>query len=698
MGIHIALAGNPNSGKTTMFNALTGASQYVGNRPGVTVECTTKKLKTHKNVDLVDLPGIYSLSPYTAEEVVSRDYLLEHHPDAIINLVDASNIERNLYLTTQLCEVGFPVIIALNMIDVIQKNGDQIDIPKLSKLLGCDIVETSALKETGLNTLCERAVHLAESKKVFQGICRFSPLIEEALKSIKEWILPYCEEIHIRWYCIKVFERDEHTLASLPLPPEVRSKIDHLISQCERYYDDESDSIIINERYLWITDIISKCVIRHKPGTTPSEKIDNIMTSRIFALPIFVLIMCGVYYISIQLVGNITTEWMETLVEIIGNSVYAFLSAIGTMEWLKALIVDGIISGVGAVITFIPQLIVLFLFLALLEDCGYMARIAFIMDRIFRKFGLSGKSFIPLLVASGCGVPGIMACRTIESEKDRKITVMVTTFVPCGAKLPIIALISGGIFGNSAWIAISVYFIGVFMVFLSGIILKKTRAFVSAPAPFVMEMPAYHMPSVKNVSQHVWDDIRAFIIKAGTVIFIGSGIIWILSNFSFTFQLVDSSQSILSYIGRVIAPIFAPLGFGHWESTVATLTGIVAKENIVSSLNILYTINDPTVLKEIFSPAGAYAFLIFNMLCSPCVAAIAAIAKEMGNARDTWFAIGYQTILAYAVSLIIYQFSSFFGGAPFGIGTAAALLVLLFGLWLLFRPAKKQVDRIVSNT
>lgn len=690
MGISIALAGNPNSGKTTMFNALTGSAQYVGNRPGVTVEHTTGRLKTHKDVDLVDLPGIYSLSPYTAEEVVSRDYLLDEHPDAIINLVDASNIERNLYLTTQLCEVGFPVIIALNMIDVIQKNGDRIDIPKLSKLLGCEIVETSALKETGLEILCEKAVQLAKTKKHFHGICRFSPMIEDTLRKIQELILPFCEEVHMRWYTIKVFERDERVLSSLKLSPEIRNTIDHLIARCERYYDDESDSIIINERYIWITNIISKCVVRHKAGTTPAEKVDNIMTNRIFALPLFILIMCGVYYISIQLVGNITTEWMETLVAWFGSGVNAFLSSVGTAEWLNALIVDGIISGVGAVLTFIPQLMILFLFLALLEDCGYMARIAFIMDRIFRKFGLSGKSFIPLLVASGCGVPGIMSCRTIESETDRKITVMVTTFVPCGAKLPIIALISGGIFGNSALIAISVYFIGILMVFMSGVILKKTRSFASEPAPFVMEMPAYHLPSAKNVALHVWDDVRAFVVKAGTVIFVGSGIIWLLSNFSFAFQLVDSSESMLAYIGRAIAPVFAPLGFGHWEATVATLTGIVAKENIVSSLNILYTFDSPAFLQNIFTAPSAYAFLIFNMLCSPCVAAIAAISKEMGSTKDTLFAIAYQTIVAYAVALIIYQFGSLLGGASFGAGSIAAALVLLLSLWLLFRPVHNK--------
>ena len=688
MAVSIALVGNPNSGKTTMFNVLTGSSQYVGNRPGVTVEAKIGQLRNHKGIDIVDLPGIYSLSPYTMEEVVTRNYLIDEHPDAIINLVDASNIERNLYLTTQICEMGFPVIIALNMFDVAEKNGDKIDVEKLSHLLCCDIVPTSALKGDGLAYLSETAVKTAKSGRITHGSCRFSQRIEAALSRIEGLILDTAETLHMRWFVVKVFERDERVMKSLNLSSDKLEEIDRIISRCEKEYDDESASIIINERYDYITSIAGKCVVRHETGTTVSDKVDNIMTNRWLALPLFVLIMCGVYYISIQSVGEWANNRMEALVDTACILTTDFLERIGSADWLIGLIVDGFIGGVGAVLSFVPQLLILFLFLALLEDCGYMARIAFIMDRVFRRFGLSGKSFIPLLVASGCGVPGIMSCRTIESEKDRKITIMVTTFVPCGAKLPLIALISGSLFNNSALVAISVYFIGILMVFLSGIILKKTTAFASEPAPFVMEMPSYHIPNAQNVAKHVWDDIHAFVVKAGTIIFLACGIIWFLSNFSWNLSMVDASDSILASLGSIVAPIFRPLGFGSWQPVVATITGFAAKENIVSSLNVLYGWGSDSGMQGIFTPVGGYSFLIFNMLCSPCVAAIGAIRREMGSRRWTLFALGYQTALAYGVTLIIYQFGKLLlENSGFGIGTAAASVVLIYAGYLMLRKA-----------
>lgn len=690
MSVSVALVGNPNSGKTTMYNALTGSSQYVGNRPGVTVEAKTGQLKNHRGVSIVDLPGIYSLSPYTMEEVVTRNYIIDEHPNAVINLVDASNIERNLYLTTQICEMGFPVVIALNMFDVAEKNGDKIDIEKLSHLLCCDVVPTSALKGDGLAELSETAVRCAKSGRITHGSCRFSPEIEEALSEIEKIIEEDAEKLHIRWFTVKVFERDERVMKALNLSSDKLKKIDEIITREEKKHDDESASIIINERYDYITGLVGKCVVRHKTGTTVSDRVDNIMTNRYLALPLFALIMCGVYYISIQTVGSVAGDWMESLVDVVCAGAERLLGGLNAADWLIGLVSNGLIRGVGAVIAFVPQLAVLFLFLALLEDCGYMARIAFIMDMVFRRFGLSGKSFIPLLVASGCGVPGIMSCRTIESEKDRKITIMVTTFVPCGAKLPIIALISGSLFNNSAWVAISVYFIGILMVFMSGVILKKLSAFASDPAPFVMEMPSYHLPSAENVAKHVWDDIHAFVVKAGTIIFLASGLIWFLSNFSVGLSLVDdTSDSILACIGGIIAPIFKPLGFGAWQPTVASLTGFAAKENIVSSLNVLYGGAGETAVQGIFTPIAGYSFLIFNMLCSPCVAAIGAIRREMGSLRWTVFALIYQTGLAYVISLIIYQLGGLWLGAVSpGAGTIAAAAALAAGLYMLMRKAK----------
>ncbi|MEE1013175.1 MAG: ferrous iron transport protein B [Clostridia bacterium] len=655
MPMTLALAGNPNCGKTTMFNALTGSRQYVGNRPGVTVEQKTGQLRNHKGVEVTDLPGIYSLSPYTAEEVITRDYLLDRHPDAIINLVDASNLERNLYLTTQVCELGIPVVIALNMMDVAEKRGDRIDLPKLRRMLGCEIVPTSALKGTGLTTLSEAAVRTAKLGHSSHPIFRFSPGVEEALFRIEALMTAKTEPQLRRWFAMKVLERDERVMQDLDFSRSKQAQIEAIIAQCEKAYGDEGASIIINERYDYITTVVRQCVVRPKTGSTISDKADNILTNRYLALPIFALILCGIYAISMQGIGAQATGWTEGLVEQLCLWCTRYLSALGTADWLTGLLVDGLIRGVGAVLAFVPQLCILFLFLALLEDCGYMARIAFILDRIFRRFGLSGKSFIPLLVASGCGVPGIMSCRTIEGEADRRITVMVTTFVPCGAKLPIIALIAGTLFHGSTWVAISVYFVGIFMVFLSGALLKKTKAFAGEPAPFVMEMPPYRLPSITNVSKHVQNELHAFVGKAGTVIFLACGILWFLSNFSLGFHLVETSDSMLAFLGSRIAPLFAPLGFGQWQSVVATLSGLAAKENIVSTLNILYGGNG---LGGVFTPLSGYAFLLFNMLCSPCVAAMGAIRREMGSLKWTLFALGYQTGLAYVVTLLFYQLGS----------------------------------------
>lgn len=688
MSISIALAGNPNCGKTTMFNMLTGSRQYVGNRPGVTVEQKTGQLRNHKGVAVVDLPGIYSLSPYTMEEVVTRNYLLDEHPNGIINLVDASNIERNLYLTTQLWETGLPVLIALNMIDVAEKNGDKIDVKKLSRLLDCEIVPTSALHGEGLGALCEAAIKTAKRGEVRTYFCRFSPRVEAALSRIEALIAPDAETLHMRYYTIKVFERDEKVVEDLKLSAKKRGEIEAIIKECETAYDDDSDSIIISQRYDYITDIVRQCVIRHEVGTTASERVDDVMTNRYLALPLFVLIMCGVYYLSVQSLGAFATDWMEKVVGRICDGVSVLLHSMQVAAWMEALIVDGLLRGVGAVLCFVPQLFILFLFLSLLEDCGYMARIAFMMDRVFRRFGLSGKSFIPLLVSSGCGVPGIMSCRTIESEKDRKITVMTATFVPCGAKLPLISLVAGSFFHHSAAVAVSIYFLGVFMVFFSGVILKKCRFLAGDPAPFVMELPSYHLPNAKNVIKHVFDDIHAFMVKAGTVIFLASGIIWFLSNFSVHGNMTAAPDSILAAIGGALAPIFRPIGFGRWETAVATLCGIAAKENIVSSLSVLCGQDGGVNLNGLLTPLAGYSFLVFQILCSPCIAAIAAIRREMRSARWTLFALCYQTVLAYGTALVIYQMGRYLSGGRFDAGTLAALLVLIGGLTLALRPKR----------
>ncbi len=703
MAIKIALAGNPNCGKTTMFNELTGSSQYVGNWPGVTVEKKEGKLKGYKEIIIMDLPGIYSLSPYTLEEVVTRNYLINERPDVIINLVDASNIERNLYLTTQLVEIGIPVVIALNMIDIVRKNGDKIDLQKLSKELGCEVYETSALKGSGLKEVTEKAIALAKSNAKTIPQHTFDNAVENSLSQIETTagsIINNKEQS--RWYAIKLFERDEKVLEQLTIDSSTKQKLEEVIVACETDMDDDSESIITNERYIYIGKIIKKCLHKKHVGMTSSDKIDRIVTNRWLALPIFAAVMFIVYFVSVSWLGTIVTDWTnDTLFGAwIQPAVGDFLTNVGAAEWLQSLVVDGIIGGVGAVLGFVPQMMILFFFLSILEDCGYMARVAFIMDRIFRKFGLSGKSFIPMLIASGCGVPGVMASRTIEQEKDRKMTIMTTTFIPCGAKLPIIALIAGAMFAEKSWwVAPSAYFLGIAMVLISGIILKKTKLFSGDPAPFVMELPQYHVPGAKGVMIHMWERGKAFIIKAGTIIFVACGVIWFLSSFGWNLQMVEEGDSILASIGNAIAPIFAPLGFGNWKAAVATVTGLVAKENVVGTFGVLFGIaeaaeDDPALLAQVasmFTVISAYAFMAFNLLCAPCFAAIGAIKREMGGWRWTLIAVGYQTVLAYAVALIIYQLGGLAAGVvSFGAGTIAALLVLGFMLWMLFRPYKPE--------
>lgn len=700
MGIKIALVGNPNCGKTTMFNDLTGSSQYVGNWPGVTVEKKEGKLRSHKDVIITDLPGIYSLSPYTLEEVVSRDYLIKEKPDAVINLVDGTNLERNLYLTTQVLELGIPVVVALNMMDLVKKSGDKINLQKLSKALGCEIVETSALKGYGSMEAANKAISLAGEKNSAVPQHKFIEPVEKALDSISEIGKAYAEQQNLRWLAIKLFERDEKVLKELHHSREDAEKLEAITSSVENTLDDDSESIIANERYLYISDLMKDCMRKSSKAMTASDKIDRIVTNRWLALPIFALVMFLVYFISVTTIGAIVTDWTnDTLFgEWIQPVVNDWLINIGAAEWITGLIVDGIIGGVGAVLGFVPQMLILFCFLSLLEDCGYMARVAFIMDRIFRKVGLSGKSFIPLLISSGCGVPGVMATKTIENEKDRRMTIMTTTFIPCGAKLPVIALIAGAILGGAWWMAPAMYFMGIGAVIISGIILKKTKMFSGDPAPFVMELPQYHMPALKGVLIHVWERSKAFIIKAGTVIFVACGVVWFLSAFGFdggTFGLVDQEASLLAVIGSVIAPVFSPLGFGNWKAAVATVTGLVAKENVVGTFGVLSGMaemgeDDPGLwlaVMQIFpSAAAAMSFLIFNLLCAPCVAAIGAIRREMNNAKWTWFAIGYQTVFAYVIAFIAYQLANVFSGESFGADSAAALIVLAGMLYLLLRP------------
>lgn len=704
MAIKIALAGNPNCGKTTMFNDLTGSNQFVGNWPGVTVEKKEGKLKGHKDVIITDLPGIYSLSPYTLEEVVTRNYLIQEKPDVILNLVDGSNIERNLYLTTQLTEMGIPVVIALNMMDVVRKNGDHIDTKKLSDELGCPVIETSAVKGEGCMKAAEQAIAMAESAGEFSAKHTFDHAVETALSEIESMVEGLVPAENSRWFAVKLFERDEKVLDSLSLAQNLKLRLEDIISELEKKEDDDAESIITNERYSYIAKLVGRCLQKKKTGMTTSDKIDRIVTNRWLALPIFAVVMTLVYYISWTTVGTIVTDFTnDTLFgEWISPAVENFLVRIGTSDWLVGLIVEGIVGGVGAVLGFVPQMLVLFLLLCLLEDCGYMARVAFIMDRIFRRFGLSGKSFIPMLIGTGCGVPGIMASRTIEQDRDRKMTIMTTTFIPCGAKMPIVGLIAGALFGGAWWVAPSAYFIGVAAIVISGILLKKTKMFAGEPAPFVMELPAYHAPTAVNILRGTWERGWSFIKKAGTVILLASIFVWFTKSFGFvdgSFGMVeDMDASILAAIGGFVAPIFAPLGFGNWQSTVATVLGLVAKEEVVGVFGVLYGVagdalelveegafNELGPIAQHFTALSAYSFLIFNLLCAPCFAAIGAIKREMNNPKWTWFAIGYQTVFAYTIALIVYQLGLLFTGGSFGIGTIAALVLLAAYIWLLVR-------------
>lgn len=782
MAIKIALAGNPNCGKTTLFNALTGSNQFVGNWPGVTVEKKEGKLKGHKDVIIMDLPGIYSLSPYTLEEVVARNYLISERPDAILNIVDGTNIERNLYLSTQLMELGIPVIMAVNMMDIVEKNGDKIHIDKLKKMLGCEVVEISALKGTGIQKAAEKAIALANQNAYGSTyVHKFADEVESVLESIEEKLTSDIPEEQKRFFAIKLLERDDKISEMMKSVPDVTEEIDKI----EAEMDDDTESIITNERYTYISSIIDDCITKnHKNKLTSSDKIDHIVTNRWLALPIFAAVMAIVYYVSITTVGGWATDWVndgvfgdgwhlftigtadyddataeydradqimaayedgQTTVDILDEDesvletvnitssvaqdaqaivdedepdpadygifvpsvpslIEGGLDAINCADWLKSLIIDGIVAGVGAVLGFVPQILVLFIFLAFLESCGYMARVAFIMDRIFRKFGLSGKSFIPMLIGSGCGVPGIMASRTIENDRDRKMTIMTTTFVPCSAKLPIIGLIAGALFGGSGWVATSAYFIGVAAIICSGIILKKTRIFAGEPAPFVMELPAYHWPTVSNILRSMWERGYSFIKKAGTIILLSTIVLWFLMKFGWTdgsFGMVGDeglNDSILASIGSVIAPIFTPLGWGDWKMTVAAITGLIAKENVVGTFGILFGFGEVAEegnqiwgqLAGSLTALAAYSFLVFNLLCAPCFAAMGAIKREMNNAKWFWIAVGYQTVLAYIVSLCIYNIGTLITGGGFTIWTAVAFVAVAAFIYLLFRPYKES--------
>ncbi len=716
MSIKIALAGNPNCGKTTLFNALTGSNQFVGNWPGVTVEKKEGKLKLDKEVSIIDLPGIYSLSPYTLEEVVARNYLISERPDAIINIIDGTNMERNLYLSTQLMELGIPMIMAVNMMDIVEKNGDKIYIEKLGEKLGCEVVEISALKNTGIEKVAQKAVTLAKAKKVNQLVHRFQDDVEQVIDSVEEKLGSDLREEQKRFFAIKLLERDDKILEQIEQVPNVDAEIKAL----EEKFDDDTESIITNERYVYISSIIESCITRNKKGTmTISDKIDQIVTNRILALPIFAFVMFIVYYVSISTVGGWATDWVndgvfsdgwhlfgiESLfIPSIPDIISGGLEAIGCAGWLTGLIVDGIVGGVGAVLGFVPQMLVLFIFLAFLEACGYMARVAFIMDRIFRKFGLSGKSFIPIMIGTGCGVPGIMASRTIENERDRRMSVITTTFIPCGAKLPIIALIAGAFFGNSGLLSWSAYMIGIAAIICSGIILKKTRMFAGEPAPFVMELPAYHMPTVNNVLRSMWERGWSFIKKAGTIILLSTIFIWFTTYFGWidgSFRMLDDIEiehSILAGIGSAIAWIFKPLGWGDWKSAVAAVTGLVAKENVVATFGILFHVTEVSeageeiwgALAGNMTALAAYSYLVFNLLCAPCFAAMGAIKREMNNIKWFWFAIGYQSILAYLVALVIYQIGMLITAGVFGIGTVVAFLLVIGFFYLLFRPYKES--------
>ena len=724
MSIKIALAGNPNCGKTTLFNALTGSNQFVGNWPGVTVEKKEGKLKKaykpkeSEDVVIIDLPGIYSLSPYTLEEVVARNYLLSERPDAILNIVDGTNLERNLYLSTQLMELGIPVVMAVNMMDIVEKEGDKIHIDMLSKKLGCEVVEISALKVKGIEEAAKKAVELAKKKDAAVSVHKFAEKVENVLETIERKLSSDVPEAQKRFFAIKLFEKDEKIGAQMKQVPDISAEI----SQIESDLDDDTESIITNERYVFISSIINECRSKQKKTTklSTSDKIDKIVTNRWLALPIFAAVMFLVYYISVTTVGTWATDWANDGVFGDGWSFFglavpgipvmveAGLNAIGVAGWLQGLILDGIVAGVGAVLGFVPQMLVLFVFLAFLEACGYMARVAFIMDRVFRKFGLSGKSFIPMLIGSGCGVPGIMASRTIESDRDRKMTIMTTTFIPCGAKLPIIALIAGALFDGAWWVSPSAYFVGIAAIICSGIMLKKTKLFSGDVSPFVMELPAYHMPTVGNILRSTWERGSSFIKKAGTIILLSTIVVWFTSYFGWIdgqFRLLENTEfdhSILAKLGSLISWIFIPLGWGNWKSTVAAITGLVAKENVVGTFGILYGFAEVTedgseiwgTLAGSMTMIAAYSFLVFNLLCAPCFAAMGAIKREMNNTKWFWIAIGYQTGLAYLVSLCIFQIGTLITTGSFGIGTVAAFIIVALFIFLLVRPQNKKKNTI----
>ena len=724
MGVKIALAGNPNSGKTTLFNALTGSNQFVGNWPGVTVEKKEGKWKENKEVVIMDLPGIYSLSPYTLEEVVARNYLITERPDAILNIVDGTNLERNLYLTTQLLELGIPVVMAINMMDIVRKNGDEINTKKLAEKLGCEVVTISALKGDGIKDAASRAVKHAGQKAGQESVHEFAPEVENYLNEIEGRLGYEIPEEQKRFYAIKLFERDDKIKDAMKNAPDVED----IIARAEKEMDDDAESIITNERYSFIGSIIGDCLKKNKTQElTTSDKIDRIVTNRWLALPIFAVVMFIVYYVSVSTVGDWATTWANDgvfgdgwhlfgikslFIPSVPSIVEGALNAVGCADWLSGLILDGIVAGVGAVLGFVPQMLVLFIFLAFLESCGYMARVAFIMDRIFRKFGLSGKSFIPMLIGTGCGVPGVMASRTIENDRDRKMTIMTTTFIPCGAKLPIIALIAGALFNGAWWVAPSAYFVGIAAIICSGIILKKTKMFAGEPAPFVMELPAYHMPTVSNVLRSMWERAWSFIKKAGTIILLSTIILWFLMNFGWVdgnFGMLEAEQlndSILATIGNVIAPIFAPLGFGNWQSVASSLTGFSAKEAIVSTMGVLANVaGDPEdavnvaagVAKWFPTGMAALSFLIFNLLDSPCLAAISTMASELNDRKWFWFAIVFQNVYAYCISLMVYQIGSLVLYGTFGFWTVVAFIVLAFMLFMLFRPDPYKDQKVYST-
>ncbi|MBB5265016.1 ferrous iron transport protein B [Catenibacillus scindens] len=713
----IALAGNPNSGKTTLFNALTGSNQFVGNWPGVTVEKKEGKLKGHKDVVIMDLPGIYSLSPYTLEEVVARNYLINERPDAILNIIDGTNLERNLYLSTQLMELGIPMVMAVNMMDIVKKSGNKIHLDKLKQKLGCEVVEISALKGTGVKEAAEKVIQVAKRKTAVPPVHKFAAEVEDVLDSIETKLGSGVPEEQKRFFAIKLLEKDDKIGMQMKQAPDVSDEIKYI----EKEMDDDTESIITNERYVYISSIIDECYtkVNTKEKLTVSDKIDRVVTNRFLALPIFAAVMVIVYYVSVTTVGTWATDWVNdgvfgdgwhlfgieslyipSIPELIGNG----LAAIGCADWLSGLILDGIVAGVGAVLGFVPQMLVLFIFLAFLESCGYMARVAFIMDRIFRKFGLSGKSFIPMLIGTGCGVPGVMASRTIENDRDRKMTVMTTTFIPCGAKMPIIALIAGALFGGAWWVAPSAYFVGIAAIICSGIILKKTKMFAGDPAPFVMELPAYHWPTVGNVLRSMWERGWSFIKKAGTIILLSTIVVWFTTYFGWVdgqFRMLEDMEldhSILATIGNAIAWIFAPLGWGNWRAAVAAITGLVAKENVVGTFGILYGFAEVAedgaeywgALAGSMTAVAAYSFLTFNLLCAPCFAAMGAIKREMNSAKWFWFAIGYQTLLAYVVSLCVYQIGTLITTGAFGVGTVVAFLLVIVFIYLLVRPYKES--------